>query len=83
MTKGEGRWKGGGGRGGGRGEGRGGERRKRLPAKTMKLPKAPLLVAPDYFSGNANTANENRFHVFSGSLKLLPTITLARVWTGH
>ena len=29
------------GRGGGRGEGRGGERRKRLPAKPMKLPNGP------------------------------------------
>ena len=29
------------GRGGGRGEGRGGERRKRLPAKPMKLSNAP------------------------------------------
>ena len=70
------------GRGRGSGEGRGGERRKRLPAKPMELSNAPQLVAPDYFSGNANTDNENRFHFFSGSLKLLPKITLARVWNG-
>ena len=60
-----------------------GRREEKMPAsKAYEINERPLISRARLLFRNANTANENRFNFFSSSLKLLPTITLARVWNG-